>query len=207
MPGPLVMWFEDGRTFYGFKTAEQAAAFTVWSQTSGIDWSVSPHDQPIETWPPAPPEMIQDLQPSARRAPNLHTVACSGQPLGVECVCGRRTLLAHDKIDAFKGNMKELPRAEEADEVPELRQAAEGTHDIQRRLPGACFRARARPAGAAVLTFSRTARHPFSARVAELGSLRYGGPFTSSVTICSMTNCVGQSQLVKTRLQWRQRSR
>ena len=47
------------------------------------------------------------------RTPNLHTVAVSGQPLGVECVCGRRVLLAHDKIGARQGNMKELRRQEQ----------------------------------------------------------------------------------------------
>ncbi len=42
------------------------------------------------------------------RVTNLHTVWMSGHPLGVECECGRRALLSHDKIDAHSGNMKEL---------------------------------------------------------------------------------------------------
>jgi DNA-directed RNA polymerase subunit N (RpoN/RPB10) len=36
------------------------------------------------------------------RAPNLHTVYMSGQPLGVECVCGRRTLLSHAQLGGCK---------------------------------------------------------------------------------------------------------
>ncbi len=43
-----------------------------------------------------------------QRLPNLHEVYRSGQPLGVECRCGRRQLLAHDRIGASEGNMEEL---------------------------------------------------------------------------------------------------
>jgi len=32
MSGPLVQWFEGGLWVYGFKTAEQAAAFKAWSE-------------------------------------------------------------------------------------------------------------------------------------------------------------------------------
>src|SRR5438445_11553892 len=49
MPGPLVQWFEgagDGVWVYGFKTAEQAAAFKGLSESCGIDWSVPASDQP-----------------------------------------------------------------------------------------------------------------------------------------------------------------
>ncbi len=42
------------------------------------------------------------------RFENLHSVARSGQPLGVECICGRRVLLAQDKIGTHRGNMTEL---------------------------------------------------------------------------------------------------
>jgi hypothetical protein len=38
------------------KTAEQAAAFRAWSESSGIDWTVPPTEQPPETRPPTPPE-------------------------------------------------------------------------------------------------------------------------------------------------------
>jgi hypothetical protein len=44
----------------------------------------------------------------AERADNLHTVFMSGQPLGVECVCGRRQLLTHAQLGGCRGNMKEL---------------------------------------------------------------------------------------------------
>jgi hypothetical protein len=47
------------------------------------------------------------------RAPNLHTVYMSGQSLGVECVCGRRTLLSHAQLGGCKGDMKELRRLKE----------------------------------------------------------------------------------------------
>jgi hypothetical protein len=54
--GPLVQWFEGGLWVYGFKTAEQAAAFKTWSESCGIDWSVPANEQPPETRPPSPPE-------------------------------------------------------------------------------------------------------------------------------------------------------
>jgi hypothetical protein len=40
--GPLVQWYEDDRKIYGFKSAEQAAAFKHWVDTCGIDWSTLP---------------------------------------------------------------------------------------------------------------------------------------------------------------------
>ena len=40
---------------------------------------------------------------------NLHTVYMYGQPLGVECNgCGRRALAFADRVNGFKGNMREL---------------------------------------------------------------------------------------------------
>lgn len=40
---------------------------------------------------------------------NLHSVWGSGQPLGVGCKgCGRRALAFADRIDDFRGNMREL---------------------------------------------------------------------------------------------------
>jgi hypothetical protein len=40
---------------------------------------------------------------------NLRSVYMTSQPLGVECMqCQRRAALAHDKIDAHSGNMKEV---------------------------------------------------------------------------------------------------
>jgi len=59
MPGPLVRWFEDAGDrlwVYGFKTAEQAAAFKAWSESCGIDWNVPASEQPPKTRPPRPPE-------------------------------------------------------------------------------------------------------------------------------------------------------
>jgi hypothetical protein len=60
MSGPLVQWFEGPdkyrRWVYGFKTAEQAAAFRTWSENCGIDGSVPASEQPPETRPPKPPE-------------------------------------------------------------------------------------------------------------------------------------------------------
>jgi hypothetical protein len=47
------------------------------------------------------------------RAPNLHSVYMSGQPLGVECECGRRALLSHAQLGGCKGDMKELRRLKE----------------------------------------------------------------------------------------------
>src|SRR3954463_14950545 len=48
---PLVQWFEDGKKVYGFKSAEQAAAFKAWVDTCGIDWSKDPRDGPIPNLP------------------------------------------------------------------------------------------------------------------------------------------------------------
>jgi hypothetical protein len=59
MRGPLVQWFEghgDRLWVYGFKTAEQAAAFKGWSESCGIDWSVPPDEQNLATRPPNLPE-------------------------------------------------------------------------------------------------------------------------------------------------------
>lgn len=57
--GPLVQWFENGESVFGFKTAEQAAAFQHWVDHCGIDWTADPRagipdfDRPPErpvTW-------------------------------------------------------------------------------------------------------------------------------------------------------------
>lgn len=45
--GLLVHWFEDGEKVYGFKTAEQAAAFKRWVETCGIDWTTDPRGVPV----------------------------------------------------------------------------------------------------------------------------------------------------------------
>jgi hypothetical protein len=43
----------------------------------------------------------------AGRAPNLHSVDSSGQPLCVVCrTCGHRAALKHKQIGAHSGNMK-----------------------------------------------------------------------------------------------------
>ena len=47
------------------------------------------------------------------RVQNLHSVFMSGQPLGVECACGRRQLLSHKQLGGCDGNMKELRRLKE----------------------------------------------------------------------------------------------
>jgi hypothetical protein len=40
---------------------------------------------------------------------NLHSVHSTLQPLGVECMqCQHRAALAHDKVGAYSGNMKEV---------------------------------------------------------------------------------------------------
>ena len=44
---------------------------------------------------------------------NLHSVYMSSQPLGVECVCGRRLLLSHEQLGGCQGNMKELRRLQQ----------------------------------------------------------------------------------------------
>jgi hypothetical protein len=44
--GPLV-WHEDGFSIFGFKTADQAAAFQRWAETCGIDWTVEPRARPL----------------------------------------------------------------------------------------------------------------------------------------------------------------
>lgn len=50
-----IAWFEgpdtDQRWVYGFKTAEQSAAFKAWSVSCDIDWSVRPDEQPIDSRP------------------------------------------------------------------------------------------------------------------------------------------------------------
>jgi hypothetical protein len=53
--GPLVWWHEDGFSVYGFKTADQPAAFQRWADTCGIDWAVEPRAQPLPH-PPKPAE-------------------------------------------------------------------------------------------------------------------------------------------------------
>jgi hypothetical protein len=55
--GPLVQWYENGVTVYGFTSAEQAAAFKAWVDGCGIDWSTRPRAGPIPDFvkPPARP--------------------------------------------------------------------------------------------------------------------------------------------------------
>ena len=43
-----------------------------------------------------------------RSSDNLHTLAVYGQPLGLECGCGRRGLVAIDRLGARKGSMRLL---------------------------------------------------------------------------------------------------
>jgi len=38
--GVLAWWHEEGASMFGFKTADQAAAFQRWADTCGIDWNV-----------------------------------------------------------------------------------------------------------------------------------------------------------------------
>ena len=45
--GPLVRWFEAGKPVYGFKTADQAAAFLRWLDSCGIDWSTRTSMSPL----------------------------------------------------------------------------------------------------------------------------------------------------------------
>jgi hypothetical protein len=45
--GALVQWYEDGVKVYGFKSADQAAAFKHWVDTCGIDWTTRPRAGPI----------------------------------------------------------------------------------------------------------------------------------------------------------------
>ena len=40
--------------------------------------------------------------------PKLHSLAHSGYPLGVECTCGRRSLLSAAQVGARDGNMTEI---------------------------------------------------------------------------------------------------
>jgi hypothetical protein len=67
MSGPLVQWFEGGLWVYGFKTAEQAAAFKAWSESCSIDWAVPPAEQPPETRPEKPLEGPVHGQPAVSR--------------------------------------------------------------------------------------------------------------------------------------------
>jgi hypothetical protein len=64
--GPLVLWFEDGKHVFGFKTAEQAAAFKRWVDTCGIDWSTRPRDGPIPKFV-KPPKRPSPITPSPTR--------------------------------------------------------------------------------------------------------------------------------------------
>lgn len=48
---------------FGFKTAEQAAAFQRWTDTSGIDWSIELRAQPLPH-PEKPPERPFGYGPS-----------------------------------------------------------------------------------------------------------------------------------------------
>jgi hypothetical protein len=67
MFGPLVQWFEGGLWVYGFKTAEQAAAFKAWSQSCSIDWAVPPAEQPPATRPEKALEGPVHGQPAVSR--------------------------------------------------------------------------------------------------------------------------------------------
>lgn len=61
----LVWWHEGtGESIFGFKTAEQAAAFQRWADRCGIDWTVEPRAQPLPH-PPKPPERPWTYGPSA----------------------------------------------------------------------------------------------------------------------------------------------
>ena len=54
--GNLVWWHEGtGESIFGFKTADQAAAFQRWADTCGINWTVEPRAQPLPH-PEPPPE-------------------------------------------------------------------------------------------------------------------------------------------------------
>jgi hypothetical protein len=53
--GLLVWWHEEGASVFGFKTADQAAAFQRWAETCGIDWMIGPRAQ-LLPHPPKPPE-------------------------------------------------------------------------------------------------------------------------------------------------------
>jgi hypothetical protein len=66
--GTLVQWYEAGRKFYGFKSADQAAAFKHWVDTCGIDWSTRPRDGPIPDFvkPPERPDSGQGPTPPSR---------------------------------------------------------------------------------------------------------------------------------------------
>jgi hypothetical protein len=61
----LVWWHEDGLSVFGFKTADQAAAFQHWADTCGIDWTVDPRAQPLPH-PEKPPERPPGYGPSQR---------------------------------------------------------------------------------------------------------------------------------------------
>jgi hypothetical protein len=63
--GKLVCWHEDGFSVFGFKTADQAAAFQQWADTSGIDWTIEPRAQPLP-YPKKPPERPIAFGPSPR---------------------------------------------------------------------------------------------------------------------------------------------
>jgi hypothetical protein len=60
-----VLWFEDGKKLYGFKSAEQAAAFKAWVDTCGIDWK-DPRDEPVPDFAAAPerPSQYGPTEPS-----------------------------------------------------------------------------------------------------------------------------------------------
>ena len=68
--GALAMWFEEGKHVYGFKTADQAAAFKAWVDTCGIDWSTEPTDGPIPDF----------LKPPERPAIDPSYTGHSGSP-------------------------------------------------------------------------------------------------------------------------------
>jgi len=53
--GTLVWWHEDGFSVFGFKAADQAAAFQRWADTCEIDWTVGSRAQPLPH-PEKPPE-------------------------------------------------------------------------------------------------------------------------------------------------------
>ena len=53
--GPLVLWYQEDGKVYGFKSADQAAAFKAWVDTCGIDWSTRPRSGPIPDFVKPPP--------------------------------------------------------------------------------------------------------------------------------------------------------
>jgi hypothetical protein len=99
----------DSVSVYGFMCPVHAAILTDWSKRCGIDWSIAPELQSAR--PPGPSEALSRGAAPARgnHAPNLHSLANRGHPLGVECkACGHRALIPLDQLGADRGNMREV---------------------------------------------------------------------------------------------------